>query len=401
MNKSFIRVVLLTVLSASVTVADQSLPIAWKDDCKRYTSNTDVKCTPEREIDRLLANIFALPNVKPNEDISGEVLIAPGDFYDPLWIREYNGRLWLSDDGLEIDDKGSFIASFNKDGSEIVHEVTATRMTANIDHLIVPHEYPGWGEKYGDKIVGVNQPGNGVKGAMFNHEIFIMEPRSNEPIEKLCTLKPNSKGEESSLTQHMIFGPVGTPFEGLYVPLSGNGTIHKIYPDGRCEVFVEGIDGWPMGSLIINNGTEMLLAVKRTKFNWTSETLGAGVILSISPEGEVAEKPVVEGLTMAPAFTYAPKEWGRYAGKLIVVESGDWGSSLESPPAPTQSIGADGKVYAIDKKGNKEIMIENLRNPVGIYFDGKDMYLSDVQGDFMTGREIPDGVIYKFTYKDK
>ena len=396
MKKSVTGIAALAALWSICSVAGQNLPLGWKDECYRYAKDTSVDCTPEREVDRRIADLFALPNVKPNDDIAGEVLIPPGEFYDPLWIKEYNGRLWLTDDGVEIGDKGSFIASFNKDGSDIVHEVESTRMTANIDHVIVPHGYPGW-EKYGDKIIGANQPANGESGAMFNHHIFVMEPRSNDPLEKHCTLSPNSEGQDSSLVTEIKFGPVGSPFEGLYVAMSGNSTIHKIHPDGRCDIFIEGIKGWPMGMLFVNDGKEMLLGAKRTEANWTSETLGTGVIMAISPEGKVVKDPVVDGLTMAPAFDYAPEEWGRYAGKLIVVESGDWGRPLPL----TQSIGADGKVYAVDEIGNKEIMIENLRNPVGIYFDGKDMYLSDVQGDFMSGREIPDGVIYKFTYQGK
>ena len=70
----------------------------------------------QEELDRVLARLMSPPDIEVEEGFTAPVVIAPGELYDPLFIREHEGDLWMNDDGGEEGDKGSRIIAVDEQG---------------------------------------------------------------------------------------------------------------------------------------------------------------------------------------------------------------------------------------------------------------------------------------------
>lgn len=345
----------------------------------------------QREIDRLLDILFALPEVKTAPGISVEVLIPPGQIYDPLWMDYHDdGRIWVSDDGLEVGEKfGSMVISFDTDGSNIIWEMGPDQTSPSVDHALAPE---GWG-KYGGMILLTSQPSQGLEGFMKQHTVKAVMPRSKVPAEVVCTLPSNAHGE-ASMSSEMRFGPGGSDFEGLWLVMNGNRAIYHIGSDGVCEEFVSIPEDLPLAIGFSPDGSKMLLAVRVAERNRLNNSEPLSKIIFINRDGMIEDEGLlVPGVTLLHSFAYAPKEWGALAGQIFLTARGP--SELQQM---TRVVSSDGKVYRIDEDGQIQLVAEGFRNPVGILFHGKDLYISDVNAEFMAiknGRELPDGIIWK------
>ncbi len=76
----------------------------------------------EEEVKGLLSRLMAAPVITAAEGFRADVLIPPGEFYDPLWLHPQGDKVWLNDDGGEEGEKGSRLVSMSKEGkiSELV-----------------------------------------------------------------------------------------------------------------------------------------------------------------------------------------------------------------------------------------------------------------------------------------
>ena len=68
------------------------------------------------ELDRVLQRLMALPDLEVADGFSARVLVPPGELYDPLFMRDHQGEIWMNDDGGEEGDKGSKIIALDDQG---------------------------------------------------------------------------------------------------------------------------------------------------------------------------------------------------------------------------------------------------------------------------------------------
>jgi hypothetical protein len=63
-------------------------------------------------VDRLLAP----PTINTEPGFTAKLLVAPGQFYDPLFMVIRHDRVWINDDGGATDGHGSRILAVTPDG---------------------------------------------------------------------------------------------------------------------------------------------------------------------------------------------------------------------------------------------------------------------------------------------
>ena len=115
-----------------------------------------------------------------------------------------------------------------------------------------------------------------------------------------------------------------------------------------------------------------------------------GAIVRVTPDGGVEDKPVVEGMTRPMGLDFAPEEFGEYGGQLFVADV----ASIQVPVPMTQTLATDGKIYRVTSAGELQLVASGFFNPAGIRFLDAQLWVSDINGDFIAGkRELPDGFI--------
>jgi hypothetical protein len=237
-----------------------------------------------------------------------------------------------------------------------------------------------------------------------NHVIQRLDPARNYAHAIVCTLP---KGGELN---HGIagagvdarFGPPHSPFaDRFFAATLLNGVVYQMNGAGHCSIFVDvSRFGGPAGIGFTSDEKQMLITIQASsKSGLTVNNLkpGRGMIVRVSPEGKVGERPFAKGLDAPMGLEIAPKGFGSNEGQVFVA---DMGPTVNIPVPMTQPVPADGKIYRVTSDGQLHLVASGFRNPAGIKFVGDKLWVTDIAGDFIGGkRELPDGFIIEIEAK--
>ncbi len=352
----------------------------------------------EEEVKALLNRLLVAPTIKAAEGFRAEVLIPPGEFYDPLWPHAQGEAIWLNDDGGEEGDKGSRIVSISKEG-KISELVGLGRLLPVTGFDVAPASF---GE-FAGHIYSLAQGKVAAPGATENHVIQRVDPKSKSKATIVCTLKETGKTNKgvSGFGADARFGPAGSPFADRFFAVAAfNNTIYQVTADNSCSPFVTfdgAVTGAPLALAFSDDGKSMLVTLKKGGI-LDPPTVGSGAVIRVRPDGTVDKKPVVEGLAQPMGMTIAPASFGAYSGQLFVADA----ENMQVPVPMTQTLSADGKVYRIGGDGKPQLVASGFVNPAGLSIVDGALWVTDINGDFIAGkRELPDGFIVKLTPNGK
>jgi hypothetical protein len=346
-----------------------------------------------REAEFLRGRLLASPVIKAEPGFKANLLVAPGDLYDPLFMVSHGGAVWMNDDGKVINGHGSRILSLSLDGKVSVL-VDADRLLPVTGFDVVPENFG----KYAGQIFSIAQPTTGMKGALANHVIQRIDPGS-QSASIICIL-PKSGNRGKGIAGYGVdarFGPAGSPFAGRFFSITAlNDTIYQTAPDGSCKPFADlSAFGSPAGLTFSSNGSVMLVTVSAGEIVSSGHQPG-GMIVSIAPNGKVDAKPVAKGLTSPLGLAIAPSGFGDFEGQIFVTDVAD----IQVPVPQRQPLKRDGKLYRVSKAGELKLVASGFVNPAGAHFIGQHLWITDINGDFIAGgRELPDGFLVQIDAK--
>jgi hypothetical protein len=355
----------------------------------------------ETEAQRVEARLLAPPVIKAEPGFTARVLVPPGQLYDPLFMFQHNGAVWLTDDGGEVDGTGSRIVSVTANGkvSVIVPYTTTVPM---IGGGFAP---PGFGN-FAGQIVMFSQPKTTSAGTFVNHVIQRLDPANSYAPTIICTLP---KGGElgngiPGVGAQASFGPPGSPFgDRFFAAALLNGMIYQMNGAGECTPFADFSKyGAPAGIGFTSDGKQMLVSTQAMNSSGaaladSSLKLGGGLILRVSPDGKIDDPPFAKGFDAPIGMDIAPKGFGTYGDQIFVA---DFGPTTGIPVPLTQRVAADGKVYRVRPDGQSHLVASGFLNPAGVKFIGNKLWVTDTAGDFIAGlRELPDGFIVEIEAK--
>ncbi|MEC9248888.1 MAG: hypothetical protein VX986_07695, partial [Pseudomonadota bacterium] len=190
--------------------------------------------TTATELEQILEAMLKY-DISVADDFQAEVLVAPGELYDPLVMREMAGNVWINDDGKEEGQKGSRMVAVDSQGKVTVL-VDADKLVPISAGFDVAPSYFG---NFEGQIFALSQPKIGEKGGLENYVIQRINPKENFAVSIFCTLPEIQEGRAGAIGVDASFPPAGSEFgEFLYASTTLNGTIYKISPDGSCDPFV-------------------------------------------------------------------------------------------------------------------------------------------------------------------
>ncbi len=348
----------------------------------------------DEEVKNLMERLMAAPTIEAAEGFGVEMLIPPGEFYDPLWLHAQGDAIWLNDDGGEEGEKGSKIVSINPDG-HISNLVGLGRLLPVTGYDVAP---AGFGE-FAGHIYSIAQARVAAPGATANHVIQRVDPNSQDEASVVCTLTEtgNTNAGVSGFGVDARFGPDGSAFADRFFAITAfNNSIYQVSADNTCSPFVtfDGtISGAPMGLAFSADGQSMLVTLK-TGGILEPPSEGSGMVVRVSSDGAVDEKPVVEGLFQPMGIMRAPGGFGTYGGQLFITDV----ANIQAPVPMTQALKTDGRVLRAGEDGKLHLVASGFMNPVGMLVVDGALWVTDINGDFIAGkRELPDGFIVKLT----
>lgn len=348
----------------------------------------------DEEVKNLMERLMAAPTIEAAEGFGVEMLIPPGEFYDPLWLHAQGDAIWLNDDGGEEGEKGSKIVSINPDG-HISDLVGLGRLLPVTGYDVAPASF---GE-FAGHIYSIAQARVAAPGATANHVIQRVDPNSQDEASVVCTLTEtgNTNAGVSGFGVDARFGPDGSAFADRFFAITAfNNSIYQVSADNTCSPFVtfDGtINGAPMGLAFSADGQSMLVTLK-TGGILEPPSEGSGMVVRVSSDGAVDEKPVVEGLFQPMGIMRAPGGFGTYGGQLFITDV----ANIQAPVPMTQALKTDGRVLRAGEDGKLHLVASGFMNPVGMLVVNGALWVTDINGDFIAGkRELPDGFIVKLT----
>lgn len=346
----------------------------------------------EEAIDGLLDRLLTAPTIKAAEGFQADIFIPPGEFYDPLWLHSQEEAIWLNDDGGEEGEKGSRIVAISNDG-QISEVVGLGRLLPVTGYDVAPDSFG----KFAGHIYSIAQAKVAAPGATANHVIQRVDPQSQNEATVVCTLKETgtTNGGVSGFGVDARFGPDGSAFADRFFAVAAfNNTIYQVSADNTCSPFVtfDGVvTGAPMALAFAADGKSMLVTLKKGGI-LEPPAEGSGIVVRVSPEGKVDEKPVVKGLFQPMGIMVAPANFGPYGGQIFVADV----ANIQAPVPMTQALNTDGKVYRVGDDGAPQLVASGFINPVGMLVVDGVLWVTDINGDFIAGkRELPDGFIVK------
>lgn len=344
------------------------------------------------EADAVIKRLLAPPQIQAASGFSARVVVPPGELYDPLFMTPHGDAVWLNDDGGEQDGNGGRIVSIAPGTGKVSVLIgPSDKLLPTVGMDVAP---AGFGS-LGGQIFTLAQPMVGEKGIAANHVIQVIDPRTRG-IRILCTLPPSGDVNHGIAGGGVAarFGPQGSPFAGRFFAITVlNNTIYQVTADGKCAPFVNfGSRGGPIDFTFTPDGASMLVSVN------PGGALGKpdkrGVVLRVSPKGEVDPKAVVTGLASAGGLAFAPKGFDGYGGQLFITDFGEF----ELPLPMTQALKRDGIVYRVTPGGELKLVASGFVNPLGLSFIGNRLWVTDIVGDFIDGhRELPDGFVVEIS----
>ena len=355
----------------------------------------DARDEPETVVQRLLAP----PIIEPESGFKATVIVPPGHIYDPMWMVPSGNSIWINDDGGEEGEHGGRIFAVTHAG-RVSTLVDIDRSLPIEGFDIAPSDFGS----YGGKILALTQPKVGAAGAITNHVVLVIDPHTEQPPSRLCTLPSHGpvNGGVAGAGSSARFGPPGSPFAGKFFALTTlNGTIYQMGADGICKPFVT-FDGTPWGApadfSFSSDGSRMIVSVGTGNISLDEDldrrALAApgGAIVAVSPEGVIDEHPLVQGLRRPAGLKVAPLTMRMYGGEIFFCDFGEF----QMPVPMTQPLKRDGRIYRLAKDGQVHLVASGFVNPMSLIFVDGAIWVTDVNGDFIAGRrELPDGFIVK------
>jgi len=345
------------------------------------------------EAQLVIDTLLAPPTIKAEPGFGAELLVAPGELYDPLFMVIRRDKVWMNDDGKATDGHGSRILAVAPDG-KIAVLMGADKLLPVTGFDAAPQ---GFGN-FGGQLFSIAQPTTGEKGALVNHVIQRIDLAAHT-ASLVCTL-PAAGNVANGVAGYGVdarFGPAGSGFANIFFSVTAlNGMIYQTLPDGTCKPFADISQfGSPFGLTFTPDGSAMLVTVSPGEVV-ASVTAAKGVIVRITPDGKIDPKPVASGLIRPAGLDVAPAGFGTYAGEIFVTDMED----IQVPVPQTQALKRDGKIYRVTKEGELKLVAAGFVNPAGLRFIGNHLWVTDINGDFIAGgRELPDGFLVQIDTK--
>jgi hypothetical protein len=168
--------------------------------------------------------------------------------------------------------------------------------------------------------------------------------------------------------------------------------VYQATGDGKCSPFAD-FDryGVPLELTFTPEHDWMLVSVTPANAAGAPDAAARrGMIMRVSPKGEIDPTPLVWGLKTPGGMEFAPKDVKWYGGLLFFTDVGEF----EAPVPMTQPLKPDGTVLRLSRGGIPKLVASGFVNPLHLRFIGKKLWVSDINGDFLDGRrELPDGFI--------
>jgi hypothetical protein len=288
----------------------------------------------KEEVKGLLDRLLAAPTIATAEGFRADMLIPPGEFYDPLWLHSQGDSVWLNDDGGEEGEKGSRLVSISKAG-KISELVGLGRLLPVTGYGVAPESFGA----FAGHIYSIAQAKVAAPGATANHVIQRIDPKSQDNATVVCTLKETGNVNKgvSGFGVDARFGPAGSAFADRFFAVAAfNNTIYQVTADNTCSPFVTfdgAVVGAPMALAFSADGKSMLVTLKKGGI-LDPPTAGSGIVVRVWPDGKVEEKPVVEGLSQPMGIMIAPASFGIYSGQIFVADV----ENIQAPVPMTQTL---------------------------------------------------------------
>jgi hypothetical protein len=341
------------------------------------------------EAERVIERLLGTPRIKAAPGFTARIVVPPGQLYDPLQMVPHGGEVWVNDDGGESEKGGGRLVSVDALGS-------VTELAAPDDML------PGVGMDmaaenfgpYGGQLFLLTQPAKGEKGLFANHLIQRFNLQAHKLI-PFCKLPPAGAAGHgiAGAGSALWFGPRQSPFGGrIFAVTTQNRMVYQATRDGKCSEFAD-FDryGVPLELTFTPDNQWMLVSV--TPANAQGEPdpdARRGMIMKVSPKGEIDPKPLVWGLRTPGGMAFAPAGFKWFGDQLFFTDVGDF----QAPVTMTQPLKPDGTVMRLSKAGIPKLVAAGFINPLHVRFIGHKLWVSDINGDFIDGRrELPDGFI--------
>ena len=342
-----------------------------------------------RVIDRLLA----MPQIKAAPGFKAGIVVPPGQLYDPLQMVPHGDEVWVNDDGGESAKGGGRLVAVDTLG-EVSVLASPDKMLPDVGMDVATENFG----PYGGQLFLLTQPAKGDKGLWANHLIQRRNPETGS-LEVFCKLPlaGNAGHGIPGGGTALWFGPRPSPFaDRIFAITAPNHMVYQATKDGKCSPFADfGQLGVPLELTFTPDHKWMLVSVTPADAAGAPDASARrGMIMRVSPKGEIDPKPLVWGLNTPSGMAFAPQEFKWYGGQLFFADVGEF----DLPVPMTQPLKADGTVMRLSKSGIPKLVASGLVNPLHLRFIGKKLWVSDINGDFLDGRrELPDGFIVKIS----
>ena len=344
------------------------------------------------ELQITLGRMLAPPPLKEGEGFAAQIVVPPGELYDPLSIVPRGDQIWVNDAGGEdvARGRGGRLLSVGPTGA-----VTAL---VGMDRLLPPMGFalapPGFGAFVG-KVLTLAQPKIDAAATRQGHVIEQLDVDGTDASVPVCTL-PNSGSVEGGVAgggAEARFGPPGTPFASrLFVVASLNHTIYEMNATGACRPFT-GLDGVPTGLAFSADGTRMLVAVRSAVVAGPAPAApqaSRSAIVAVDAQGRIDSTPVFSGGERMVDVEVAPPDFAPYGGQVFF---SDW--QRDRLPGLDGTPNTGGAVYRIGPDGRVHVVVSGFYRPTGLAFIKGELWVTDVNGPFMSGMKVPDGLVVR------
>jgi hypothetical protein len=345
------------------------------------------------EAARITERLLARPEIKTAPGFTAAMVVPPGDLYDPLQMVPHGDEVWVNDDGGESATGGGRLVAVDTLGKVSVL-ASPDRMLPDVGMDMATENFG----PFGGQLFLLTQPSKGEKGLWANHLIQRRNPETGS-LQLFCTLPPAGVAGHgiAGAGSALWFGPQQSPFGGrIFAVTTQNHMVYQAAKDGKCSPFAD-FDryGLPLELTFTPDHQWMLVSVTPTNAAGAPDPdARRGMIMKVSPKGEIDPKPLVWGLKTPGGMAFAPKDFKWYGGQLFFTDVG----VFEAPVPMTQPLKADGTVLRLSKGGIPKLVASGFVNPLHLRFIGKKLWVTDINGDFLDGRrELPDGFIVKIS----
>jgi|SRR5579885_840695 hypothetical protein len=343
----------------------------------------------QTEAAKVTARLLAAPRIKTAPGFAARIVVGPGQLYDSLQMVPHGSEIWLNDDGGESEKGGGRLLAVGKAGE--VRELTAPKdLLPGVGMDQAPDDFGS----YGGQLFLLTQPAKGEQGIAANHLIkrFNLQTQSLQPF---CTLPPAGGAGHgvAGAGSALWFGPPHGSFGGrIFAVTTQNRMVYQATADGKCAPFADfNRYGVPLDLTFTPDNQWMLVPVTPANAAGAPDP-GArrGMIMKVSPRGEINPKPLVWGLRTPGGMAFAPVDFKWFGGQLFFTDLGEF----QIPVPMTQPLKRDAVVLRLSRAGVPKLVASGFVNPLHMRFIGHKLWVSDLNGDFIGGRrELPDGFI--------